>query len=200
MKQIISKYLSLNKYSTAVCEDFKENYLSHSNYPSLYAVTDSLKLIGIENITAIVPKNQLVNLPESFIASLSMNQQTEFVLVQQKQDKILYKNVKGKQKIIVAEEFINIWDGLILVIDPNKNKLPKTKLPKQNILFQIGLAVFILLGVFFFLQPFEIVTFLYQLLTVTGLITGVFIIQEELGDPNSIAAKVCIFDKSKNIN
>src|SRR5690606_16585466 len=46
-------------------------------------------------------------------------------------------------------------------------------------------------GLSFWLQSFNVIPFLYQLLSVTGIFTGVFILQEELGNPNSIVSKVC---------
>jgi len=44
MQTLISQYLSQNKYESSYFDEFKENYLSHPDYPSLYAVTDSLEL------------------------------------------------------------------------------------------------------------------------------------------------------------
>lgn len=191
MEQIFLKYLSLSKYSKTTIDNFKENYLSHPDYPSLYAITDSLDLIGIESISATVPITQFVNLPECFVASLAINKQKVFVLVRRREDKIIYENKKGKQKTLMAEEFINIWSGLILVVELNKNRLSKNKLPIQNILFQIGLAVFILFSLSMFLKPFNIIALLYQLLAITGLFVGVIIVQEELGILNSFVTKVC---------
>ena len=59
MQALISQYLSQNNYTQSDFDEFKENYLSHPNYPSMYAITDSLELMGIESITASVPKDQL---------------------------------------------------------------------------------------------------------------------------------------------
>jgi len=86
MQTLISQYLSQNKYESSYFNEFKENYLSHPDYPSLYAVTDSLELMGIESITATIPKEQLQNLPDVFMASL---------VIENKQ-KSLMKTKKGK--------------------------------------------------------------------------------------------------------
>src|SRR5690554_1363746 len=191
MQTLISQYLSLNKYESSYFDEFKENYLSHPDYPSLYAVTDSLELSGIETVTATVPKEQLQNLPDIFIASLVIENKTEFVLVNKDQTKITYENQKGKTTKISFDEFKNIWDGLIIAIEPNQNIKPQNKTFKQNILTTIGFAFLVLFGISIWLQSFSLIPFLYQLLSVAGIFTGIFILQEELGNPNSIVSKVC---------
>lgn len=117
--------------------------------------------------------------------------QAEFVLVTQKQDKVVYENIKGKQKTVTVDEFKNIWDGLIIAIEPNQNIKPQNKTFKQNILTTIGFAFLVLFGISIWLQSFSLIPFLYQLLSVAGIFTGIFILQEELGNPNSIVSKVC---------
>lgn len=189
--KIISQYLSLNKYESSYFDEFKENYLSHPDYPSLYAVTDSLELLGIETVTATVPKEQLQNLPKNFIASVLIENQAEFVLASQNQNKITYEDQKGKSKTISIEDFKVIWDGLILAIEENENTQSYTKPSKQKNLTILGFVLLVLFGLSFWLQPFGLIPFLYQLLSVTGFFTGVFILQEELGNPNSIVSKVC---------
>lgn len=191
MESLISKYLIKNKYNYTNFEEFKENYLSHPNYPSLYAVTDSLKLMGIENLAAIVPKNQFQNLPNIFITSLVIENKTEFFLVEKKQDKIIYINEKGKQKTVTIDEFKNICDGLILAIETNEKAQSQTKFSKQNILIIVCSVLLILFGLSLWLQSFDLIPFLYQLLSVAGIFTGVFIIQEELGNANNIVTKIC---------
>src|SRR5690554_1654236 len=148
MQTLISQYLSLNKYESSYFDEFKENYLSHPDYPSLYAVTDSLELSGIETITASVPKEQLLNLPENFIASLYINEKNEFVLVSQNQDKIIYQDEKGKSKTISIEEFKNIWDGLILAIEENEIKeKPKSSISEnKKIWFAVPLILLCFAG------------------------------------------------------
>src|SRR5690606_27332665 len=113
-------------------DEFKENYLSHPDYPSLYAVTDSLELLGIETITATIPKEQLQNLPDIFIAYLYIEERAEFVLVNKDQTKITYENQKGKTVKISFDEFKNIWDGLILAIEENEIKEKPTSSISEN--------------------------------------------------------------------
>ena len=49
MINIVKKYLSKNNYSH-LKNDFEGYFLSHPNYPSLFAITDSLEMLAIENV------------------------------------------------------------------------------------------------------------------------------------------------------
>src|SRR5690554_4100257 len=122
MQLLISHYLSQNNYTQSDFDEFKENYLSHPNYPSMYAITDSLELMGIESITASVPKDQLQKLPKKFIAAVFIEYKTEFVLVNKDKTTISYENQKDKKTKITFDEFKSIWDGLILAIGENEIK------------------------------------------------------------------------------
>lgn len=195
MQTLISQYLSLNKYESSYFDEFKENYLSHPDYPSLYAVTDSLELSGIETVTATVPKEQLQNLPDIFIASLVIENKTEFVLVNKDQTKITYENQKGKTTKISFDEFKNIWDGLVLAVEENEIKeKPKSSVSEnKKIWFAVPLVLLLFGGL---LNQINSEVFLWNytaflFLSIIGLLLGIFIIQESLGEANPVVSKVC---------
>lgn len=195
MQTLISQYLSQNKYESSYFNEFKENYLSHPDYPSLYAVTDSLELMGIESITATIPKEQLQNLPDIFIASLVIENKTEFVLVNKDQTKITYENQKGKTTKISFDEFKNIWDGLILAIGENEIIEKPTSSVSENkkIWFAVPLVLLCFEGLLnqinseIFLWNYTVFLFL----SIIGLLLGIFIVQESLGEVNPVVSKVC---------
>src|SRR5690606_1077977 len=191
MENLIYQYLTQNKYTQTYFQEFKENYQSHPNYPSLYAITDSLELMRIENITATVPKEQLQNLPDVFIASLYIGEKTEFVLVNKTQTGITYTNQKEKTKTFSFEEFNVIWDGLILAIGENEKLEEKSqKMEVKNVTsFLLLTSVFI--AVYFLNGTFSWVSGISLLLSIFGLLIGIFIIQESLGEANPVVSKVC---------
>jgi hypothetical protein len=49
MVHLIKKYLDQNHFSNQK-EDFEEFFSAHPNYPSIYAITDSLDMLSIENV------------------------------------------------------------------------------------------------------------------------------------------------------
>src|SRR5690606_6505106 len=202
MQTLISQYLSLNKYESSYFDEFKENYLSHPDYPSLYAVTDSLELSGIETVTATVPKEQLQNLPDIFIASLVIESTTEFVLVNKDQAKITYENQKGKITKITFDEFKNIWDGLVLAVEENElaveeneiKEKPKSSVSEDKKIWFAVLLVLLLFGGLLNQINSEVFLWNYTaflFLSIIGLLLGIFIIQESLGEANPVVSKVC---------
>ncbi|WP_396189210.1 hypothetical protein [Flavobacterium sp.] len=84
--------------------EFKNNYYSHPNYPSLLAITDSLNLLGIENVAANVPFNKINNLPTTFIAELVINNKNNFYIIE-KINNFLYLMIILKGKSIVFNPF-----------------------------------------------------------------------------------------------
>jgi hypothetical protein len=63
---LVKKLLVQSKYSNTV-ENFEDLFSSHPNYPSLFAITDSLNILGIDNVAIKIPKEQFVELPEIFL-------------------------------------------------------------------------------------------------------------------------------------
>lgn len=195
MENLIYQYLTQNKYTQTYFQEFKENYQSHPNYPSLYAITDSLELMGIETITATVPKEQLKNLPDVFITSLYIGEKAEFVLVNKTQTGITYTNQKEKTKSLSFDEFSAIWDGLILAIGENEIIEKPTSSVSENkkIWFAVPLVLLCFGGLLnqinseIFLWNYTVFLFL----SIIGLLLGIFIVQESLGEVNPVVSKVC---------
>lgn len=192
MENLIYQYLTQNKYTQTYFQEFKENYQSHPNYPSLYAITDSLELMGIETITATVPKEQLKNLPDVFITSLYIGEKAEFVLVNKTQTGITYTNQKEKTKSLSFDEFSAIWDGLILAIGENeKLEVRSQKMEVKSTINNFLLLTSVIIAVYFLNGTFSWFSGISLLLSVFGLLIGIFIIQESLGEANPVVSKVC---------
>lgn len=199
MENLIFKYLAASKYDQKQSDEFKENYYSHPNYPSLYSITDALELIGIETVTANLPKYHLPNLPEIFMASTYLDDQTKFVLVRQKGDIIVYETGNGTEKSVSYKEFGDIWDGLVLVIEANENP-SKIQDSKQKLLLAVGSSCLLLVLLSVISQGFEMLPFFFQLASMIGIGLGIFILQEEFGNPNSLVAKVCSNTNSSGLS
>lgn len=188
MLKLVQKNISLFGYSN-LKNEFKELFLSHPNYPSLYAVTDSLDSLAIENIAARIDKSQLNELPNVFMAFVNINDGKELVLVKKDNDKIIVETEKGVKTNYSTDDFVAIWDGIIVAIEPNViEKVINTK--KNNYLWQVilGLSIF---SVFVFRNGFNWNQLFFFFNSILGLIIGFFIIQEKLGVPNEIASKIC---------
>lgn len=175
MTTIVKKYLTINNYSNQQNE-FEELFMSHPNYPSIYAITDSLNILSIENVAAKVPKENLYDLPNSFLAIF--NQLLVLVIKTSKHIELFLE--KGKRQIVSFSEFINNWDGIIVVIEPNK-MISKShfKMNSNWIKYSIPTLALILLSFVYHQYNWNSVMMLST--SLIGLLLSIFIIQEKLG-------------------
>jgi uncharacterized membrane protein len=187
MIQLVKKYLDLNRFSN-LRTSFEEHFSSHPNYPSIYAITDTFKLLSIENVAIKVPTSQLDALPEHFIASINND---ELVLVKKKSNIIILENGKGIKNKLGFPDFIEIWNGVIIAIEPNKlvSKKEDTAAGSAGLLFGIPLIALLVLSLFF--NGLQAIHVVFILTTIIGCIGSVFIIQEKLGIKNEVTAKFC---------
>lgn len=187
---ILIKYLGKNNYSH-LREDFKESYQSHPNYPSLYAATDSFSFLSIENIAAKIPLSQIESMPEYFMAQVNKDTGSEFVLVEKKLDKIILEYEKGKKKRLEKKEFLEIWTGLIVAIEPSEiiKKIKPSFNSKYYLLILFGL---VLLSIGYAYEPLSLLSIIYKVTTFIGLIIGILILQEKFSeDVTAFVSKVC---------
>lgn len=191
MISVLKKYLELNRHGN-LTEEFKDIYLSHPNYPSLFSVTDSLDILRIENMAANVPKNQLENLPEHFIAAIQDKDGEIFVFVNKKNNSIVYETESDEKHTVTLEEFRELWNGLILAVEKNENI---TDIKKSGIKSSVSVgllsAVFLLSN---FTYEFNFYEFIFRTLSFIGLFTSIFILLEKNEDGNELVSKICSFN------
>ena len=185
----ITVFLKSNNYKKE-SQDFKDLFLSHPNYPSLYAITDTFDLLGIENIAAQVPKEQLDALPVSFLAFFN----NEIVLVNQSNDVILVENEKVGKRVISKNDFLKEWDGVVVAIEPNTETVGENKEFFSNKYSLLGaLLLFILILQY---QNFSVSFVLNVVLSLLGLFISVLIIDEKLNTTDGVISKVCSFSET----
>ncbi len=188
MKNIIKRYLVLNKYLNHV-NTFEDYFLSHPNYPSLYAITDSLTLLGIENVAARVHKEQFFDLPTSFLAFYN----EELVLVEKNDNEVYITKEDNKRDLVSFDIFISDWDGIILAIEEN---IEKRTFKVNSEYFNQGLLLVSLFIAYFLnnktsLNSISVIGFCFSFI---GFIIGLFIIEEKYGaNKNQLVSKICSF-------
>ncbi|TDP57414.1 cysteine peptidase family C39 domain-containing protein [Flavobacterium dankookense] len=168
MQETVNKYLLKLGYANKI-DGFNDKYLSHPNYPSLLAVTDSLTQLEIVNVAVNVPFNQIGNLPDVFVTQFIIDDDKEFFIVEKIEDNyfIFYDNHKKNKYQI--EEIRNHWTGLVLLLEENDSKNDVEKKSYQYfyfLLFTIGLYSIIE-------QNKTVYSFLQLLFTVIGLFFSV---------------------------
>jgi uncharacterized membrane protein len=184
-------FLEVNNY-TKHLNEFENLFLSHPNFPSIYAITDTFNILEIENVAARVPKEQILELPPVFLAHFN----NELVLVKKNIDFIYIEKEKKEKLKLTYEEFLKYWDGIVIAIEANIEIKHKTmSYPKnKNICF----AISVLLISFIQFQKLSLLNFLNFELYLIGFIISVFIIDEKTNQNEGLTSKICSL--SKNIS
>ena len=186
MLKVIKEYLIEEHYLNRI-DEFEEAFNSHPNYPSLFAVTDSLTLVGIENVAARIDKQELDNLPNRFLAMVQNN----LVLVKKDNDQIILRGEDGKSKTQKKDDFIEQWDGIVVAVEVNEiSAKDKISFNKEVLL---GLTIS---GLFLFKivldHNFSFSTIITFFLGLLGLFISVLIIQDKFGSiKNPSVSKFC---------
>jgi uncharacterized membrane protein len=196
MQNILKKFLQINNYDHQE-KDFEDYFLSHPNYPSLYAVTDTLTLVGIENVAAKIPQQQFFELPASFLATY----RDRLVLVEKTSENIIITKEDGANEKLVFNDFVKNWDGVVVAIGMNEvENLAVSKSYVKGLLFSILSLFFIVSSVMNYnLSLNAIIGFA---LLIGGLFLSILIIEEKHHDGNedSLITKICSFNENLSCN
>ncbi|RED25176.1 vitamin K epoxide reductase family protein [Flavobacterium cutihirudinis] len=194
MLKLVQKFLQINKYSE-IKNEFKDLFLSHPNYPSLFAITDSLDLLSIENAAVRVSKEQIVDLPENFLAYFK----DELSVVEKFKNYVRITTVKKGMQKIPYEKFLLDWNGVIVAIEPN------TTISRENLKIEYNwlkyfLPFVLLTGLSFFYNPYSLFSLIFLITSTFGLVVSVLIVQEKLGFNNSFISKFCNLSSNSSCN
>lgn len=185
MISLVQKYLDKSHYAD-LKNDFEDLFLSHPNYPSVFAITDSLDTLSVENIALKVPKEQLTALPDFFMAFYK----DDLALVQKSEKGIDIHNTKGEKYHLSFNEFLADWNGVVIAIEPNTiigAKNEKTSIKWLSYIFP-GV---VLIASSILYNNYSLNSILLLFTAVIGLIISIFIIQEKLGIKNEMVSKLC---------
>lgn len=195
MLNVVSKYLNINNYSDLI-DNFRDLYLSHPNYPSLYAITDSFDSLRIENIAAYVPKDKFVELPQKFMTFFG----NEFVLVSKHNDFVLIESDNLKEFQFKKDDFIVNWDGLFVGIEPNEKESKGLHYNKTFNYLKNGLFVFIPFLLLLFFKELDIYSLLITSVVVMGFLLSILIVNESFGINEKLVSNFCNFNSSVSCN
>ncbi|WP_395058067.1 vitamin K epoxide reductase family protein [Flavobacterium sp.] len=185
MINIVKTYLALSQFSDQK-DNFEDLFLSHPNYPSVFAITDSLDILSIDNLAIKVPKEQFVQLPEFFLAVYNQN----LVLVTKTNKSITIETEEGKQQKLSFNEFLTGWNDIIVVIEPNSNTIiKKQEINTKWLSYTLPVIALIILSATFNNYNFNAAVLLST--SIIGLLISIFIVQEKFGIKNEIASKFC---------
>ncbi|MBS7256318.1 vitamin K epoxide reductase family protein [Flavobacterium branchiicola] len=185
MVKSVQKYLSINNFSNQT-EEFEDLFQSHPDFPSLFAITDTFDLLSIENVAVKIEKEQLNELPDSFMAVYKNN----IVLVTKHGGTINIESKNEGKKSLVLDDFVQDWDGIVILIEPNETSKSVNFRTNLNWLYY-SLAILALVIVSFISNHFGINEIILLFTSIAGLVFSVFIVQEKLGVKNEMVSKFC---------
>lgn len=192
MNQLIASYLkSTNNLNHK--DDFENAYVSHPDYPSLLAITDSLTQNDIENIAANVPFKHIDQLPKKFIAELFTDKK-DYYLVSKVENYFALENEKGIKSKVSLTELENYWTGIILIIEENENHFHKTTVRKSSYLFPLFLISISILHIVESNPALTEIAVLF--LSSLGLFVSVEIIKTYFSNSNEAESKFCSANKN----
>lgn len=174
MKNIVKRYLNLSNLSTFQ-NSFEQHFLSHPDYPSLFAVTDSLSFLGIENVAAKVETDDFGNLPDIFLTFLS----GQLVLVNKSKGLIRVEYEQEGSRQFKKNDFLQLWEKTILVVEEGDQQ---TKFKKEGVylpLVSLSLVMFFVLKNVLLDQMTLQASALFTLV-LSGFVLGIFIVREKI--------------------
>jgi uncharacterized membrane protein len=185
MISIVKKYLGKNNYKSQG-ESFEDFFLSHPNYPSLFAITDSLNNLGIDNLAIKIPKEQFIELPESFLAVFHQN----LVLVSKKSDGVTIEMENRERKRVSINEFLSNWNEVIIAVEPNNDIVVESGTTNINWL-RYSLPVVTLIIISMICNNHSPGSIVFLVISIVGFILSVLIIAEKFGIKNEMVSKFC---------
>ncbi|MEC4047853.1 thioredoxin domain-containing protein [Flavobacterium sp. SUN046] len=188
---LVERYLIANGYYEEK-KEFENLFLSHPNYPSLFAVTDTLDLLGIENVAARIDKAQLTNLPNSFLSFVGEKDSMAFIQMDAQQ--IIVELNDKKKTAYSLNSFLEIWNSIIIAIEPNTKdlKTSEQQLSNDTSITTVGITVvFFLLLLTLLNYGVSVWIVVFLLSSLFGGYMSILIVQEKLGIKNETASKIC---------
>lgn len=166
----------------------KKQLLSHPDFPSLAAFSDTLTYLGIENLVCQIRPSDLSLINKPFLAVIQNDGSEQLVLIEsQGNEKLKVFDGLGK-KDWAKEDFLKFWQGIILAIETEgTNKSSFKKNVSKNIL--IYLLPIALIGFSFFWFSVFSLSFWHCILSMAGIWVVIALWQAEQG--NAAVAMFC---------
>jgi len=184
----LQSYFKAEKIKVAA-DELKLQLFSHPHTPSLYAISETLNFLNIENVAAQIDKDQLEQLPSHFIAFIKNEKgQPRFSHAEQQEDSIY---LHDKKESMSKASFKELWDGIVLLAEQENNVT--TKLVSWNLLAIGSLLALTVLVLWF--NSYEIT---FGILGLAGLVVSREIFKTTYGKNSFLGEKLCSQHKEKD--
>lgn len=132
----------LKKENIAIDQiEFDLQIQSHSDFPSLLAISDTLSFFNVPNLATKINFEDIVHLPKNFIALLKYNNKQFFALIEKEGSSFKYKE-DNKSKKVSENEFQNIFQNIILLAEKEETNISEAKM-KNSLYFLLPIIAFL---------------------------------------------------------
>jgi hypothetical protein len=196
LTEVVYRWLKSNGYPISKNELSKQ-IATHPDFPSLNAVSDSLKELEIEYASLSIPVGSISELVGYFLAYVRKEKQEQLVLISRSKQGIITLFNGEDEEEVPENEFLHIWDGVIVVVDPSNKPIPEIykRLPLIFLPSFLFILLVTILPAFYIGKWTEGISILLSAigLGVCGLIT-----YHELGANSALLSKFCALTKNSN--
>lgn len=130
-------------------EEFDFQFNSHPDYPSLLALSDTLKFFNITNGAFKIDRSEIELLPNNFVARLKKDNIDFLSFIEKKEDVFVYTNGTEQKHSASKSDFEILWDDIVLLVEQDAKEVakPKTKNLLLHSLLIISALLFLTLVV-----------------------------------------------------
>lgn len=180
----------LKKEKIAVDQnEFKFQVESHSNYPSLLSISDTLSFFKINNLATNLNTQDIVHLPDTFIALLQHKIEDSFLTFIERTKNGFRYFENGKQTHVSHEKFEELFKNVVLLAEKEENE---SIAKKSNHLFIYGT---IFLGLIYIISilttDYSLQTIFFVIFAMLGVYLSREAISHEFGIKTKFSEAVC---------
>ena len=181
------------------------SFKTHPKYPNIIAMSETFNQYGIDAVLVQVPKERLRELPEDFVAVLTIDKVSKTVFVSNKENAPLQtRTIDNKTKVYSDSEFMNLWTGIALGVNQNPNPKVKFTHPffKLQSIYYAVLFTGLLYGFFALIKNniLSLASLGYLSLAMLAFYLGFSIVKKKLGFNDGLNKLCSTFGKSSCTN
>lgn len=194
--KLLFKYLDAEGVSIDK-KEFSFQLKSHPDYPSLLALSDTLKFFNIDNAAFRIEKQQIDLLPNAFIAQLNKDNKNFLSFINKRDNGFIYSNGTESKKAN-TDEFKSLWAEIVLLIESKADAIRPA--PKNWFLRALAVITILMFSIIVLLNKPEIDALVFYALSALGTFLAIMALKDVFGTQNSLLDRFCNASPNFNCN
>jgi hypothetical protein len=194
--KLLFKYLDTESVSIDK-KEFRFQFKSHPDHPSLLALSDTLKFFNIDNAAFRIEKQQIDLLPNTFIAQLHKDNKNFLSFINKKENGFIYTNGRENRKAS-TDEFKSLWAEIVLLIESKADTVGPTT--KNWFLRAMAFITIVLFSLIVVLNQPDIDVLVFYGLSAMGTFLTIMALKDVFVTQNSLLDRFCNASHNFNCN